>query len=78
MNWKSVLDVVRKNPQEFFAQGGWKDMLAAPSDEEEDLAEIDDEDFEMEEDDFEVEEDDDVSYNRIIILSINSFLIINF
>lgn len=56
------MKIIREDPQGFFEQGGWKDMLQAPSDEEQDDADPDDEDFG--EDDFAPvdEEEDDVGF----------------
>jgi len=44
--WKRIMKVIKDDPQGFFEQGGWADMLGAPSDEEDEVADPDDDDFE--------------------------------
>ena len=65
---------MREDPQGFFEQGGWQDILRPPSDEEEDPADLDDEDFD-DDDAFGVEDDDeDVSGNICLPYLVSSWL----
>ena len=45
LQWKRVMKSIKDDPQGFFEQGGWQDILQPPSSEEEDPAELEDEDF---------------------------------
>merc|ERR1712137_1029890 len=58
-NWRNIMKRIRQDPQGFFAQGGWADMLAAPEEEEDEIIDPEDDDFG--EEDFAVAEDDDDS-----------------
>jgi len=63
LQWKRILKSVREDPQGFFEQGGWQDILRPPSDEEEDPADMDDEDFD--DDEFAGDDDDEDSLEMV-------------